>query len=400
MKNNVAIFVFLWSVCTSINAQEKAENPFSVKWDNGFKVENADKSIKLKFGGRIMYDMGFFNLNDEAKTNGYTLKSSNGTELRRARFFMSGTLYKNVDFKLNVDFAGGEVTLKDAFITLKNLPVGNLRVGHFKEPFRLEALTSSKYFTFMERATVISVLSERSSGAMLFDQFADKKMSWQLGVFRGADDSSDKKVANGDYAITGRVAGLLVKEDQNLLHVGVGYSYRKPQEDHTYGYSVRPETHISNKYIVTSVVDVDNINLMNVEAAWVANSFSLQGEFSKIKVNALEDQDFSSYYIQASYFLTGEKRVYKNSMVGFGRVKPLKNFGENGYGALQVALRYSYIDGMNNDQMSNVTAGVNWHLNSATRVLLNYVISNIENTTAYSGNGKFSAFQVRFQIDF
>jgi len=399
MKNRIAIFVFLWSVCTSINAQEK-ENPFSVKWDNGFKVENADKSIKLKFGGRIMYDMGFFSLNDEAETNGYTLKSSNGTELRRARFFISGTIYKNVDFKLNVDFAGGEVTLKDAFITLKNLPMGNVRVGHFKEPFRLEAQTSSKYFTFMERATLISMLAERSSGAMLFDQFADKKMSWQFGVFRGADASSDKKVANGDYAVTGRVAGLVLKDDENLLHIGAGYSYRKPQEDKEYGYKVRPETHISNKYIVTAVSDVENVNLMNVEAAWVANSFSLQGEFLKAKVNAITDQDFSSYYMQASYFLTGEKRVYKNSMVGFGRVKPLKNFGENGYGALQVALRYSYIDGVNNDQMSNVTAGVNWHLNPATRVMANYVLSNIENTTDYEGKGQFSAFQLRFQIDF
>ena len=92
--------------------------------------------------------------------------------------------------------------------------------------------------------------------------------------------------------------------------------------------------------------------------------------------------------------------MYKNSLVGFGRVKPLKNFGDNGYGALQVALRYSYIDGMNNDQMSNVTAGLNWHLNSATRVMLNYVVSNIENTTDYLGKGQFSSFQMRFQIDF
>ncbi|MBL4746092.1 MAG: hypothetical protein JKY08_06965 [Flavobacteriaceae bacterium] len=399
MRNSVVIFLFLWSVCSSVNAQEK-ENPFSLKWDNGFKVENASKSMKLKFGGRIMYDMGFYSLNTEAETNGYTLKSSNGTELRRARFFTAGTIYENVDFKLQVDFSGGKVTLKDAFITLKKLPIGNLRVGHFKEPFRLEALTSSKYFTFMERATLISMLGERSSGAMLFDQFSDKKMSWQIGVYRGADASSDKKMANGDYAVTARIAGLLLNNEDNILHFGVGYSYRKPQEDKEYGYKVRPETHISDKYIVTAVSGVEEVNLMNVEAAWVSNSFSLQGEFLKARVNAIVTQDFSSYYIQASYFLTGEKRAYKNSLEGFGRVKPIKNFGDNGYGALQVALRYSYIDGMHKDQMSNVTAGLNWHLNPATRVMVNYVISDIENTTDFSGKGQFSAFQMRFQIDF
>ena len=44
------------------NSQEKKENSFSSKWDNGFKFENSDKSIKMKFGGRIMYDFGFYSL--------------------------------------------------------------------------------------------------------------------------------------------------------------------------------------------------------------------------------------------------------------------------------------------------------------------------------------------------
>ncbi|WP_372768990.1 hypothetical protein [Lutibacter sp.] len=65
-----------------------------------FKIENADKSIKMKFGGRIMYDYGFFSLNNEAESNGYTLFSKNGNEFRRARLFTSGTIYNNVDFKL------------------------------------------------------------------------------------------------------------------------------------------------------------------------------------------------------------------------------------------------------------------------------------------------------------
>lgn len=55
---------------------------------------------------------------------------------------------------------------------------------------------------------------------------------------------------------------------------------------------------------------------------------------------------------------------------------------------------------MNNDQMNTVTAGVNWHLNPASRVMVNYVISSIDNTTDYLGKGTFRAFQFRFQLDF
>lgn len=123
-----------------------------------------------------MYDYGFFSLNNEAESNGYTLFSKNGNEFRRARLFTSWTIYNNVDFKLQIDFSGGEVTLKDAFITIKELPVvGNFRVGHFIEPFRLEALTSSKYITFMERGLPISTIPERNTGFMLFNEVTNEK---------------------------------------------------------------------------------------------------------------------------------------------------------------------------------------------------------------------------------
>lgn len=47
MPKNVLfiVTVFLFSVT---NAQEtKKESPFSFKWDNGFKLESADKNFKL-----------------------------------------------------------------------------------------------------------------------------------------------------------------------------------------------------------------------------------------------------------------------------------------------------------------------------------------------------------------
>lgn len=404
MKIKLTLLTFALFAISVANSQEKKENPFTAKWDNSFKIENADKSIKMKFGGRLMYDYGFFSLHNESESNGYTLFSENGNEFRRARLFTSGTIYNNVDFKLQIDFAGGEVVLKDAFITLLELPVvGNLRVGHFKEPFRLEALTSSKYITFMERSLPINLIPERNSGFMLFNEAINKRIGWQVGLFRGADKAtSDSPKANGDYALTSRISGLAIKNDNTLLHLGVAYSYRKPQEDKSFGYSVRPEVHISDKYIETGVDGVKNVDLLNFETALVSGSFSFQGEYVYAHVNStIESQNFNSFYTQVSYFLTGEKRVYKNSLEGFDRVETKKNFEKNGgMGALELALRFSAIDGMNTDEMKNFTAGLNWYLNPATRIMTNYVISNIENNTQFSGEGQFNAFQMRFQIDF
>ena len=79
-------------------------------------------------------------------------------------------------------------------------------------------------------------------------------------------------------------------------------------------------------------------------------------------------------------------------------MKPKKNFGSDGGGAWELALRYSSIDLNDGDvtggKMNDITFGINWYLNPATRMMLNYVYSDVEDL------GKASIIQTRFQIDF
>ena len=118
------------------------------------KAQSSDKEIK--FGGRIMYDMAIWET-----TVGNEVTEMAGTEFRRVRLYNSGKLYGNLKYKLQLDFAEGKVSYRDVWIELGGLPLhGSLRVGHFKEPLRLEALTSSKYITFMERALPIAFSPE------------------------------------------------------------------------------------------------------------------------------------------------------------------------------------------------------------------------------------------------
>ncbi len=51
------------------STETKKENPFSIKWDNGFKVESLDKNFKLKFGGRVMIDHAYFFQNTDMDEN-------------------------------------------------------------------------------------------------------------------------------------------------------------------------------------------------------------------------------------------------------------------------------------------------------------------------------------------
>ena len=81
-----------------------------------------------------------------------------------------------------------------------------------------------------------------------------------------------------------------------------------------------------------------------------------------------------------------------------------KNFLKNdGLGAWQLALRYSSIDlndaGVTGGEENNITVGLNWHLNNNTRVMCNYVNTDIEGG-AGQDFGNLEVFQARFQIVF
>ena len=356
--------------------------------------QTTDKEVT--FGGRIMYDMA---------TWGAEEFDNIGTEFRRVRIYSSGKMYGTVKYKLQLEFAGGKIAFKDVFIELNKLPIkGNLRVGHFKEPLRLEALTSSKYITFMERGLPIAFAPERNTGAMYHTTFGEK-LSIQSGVFRNSDAFGNDKSATNNVNITSRITYLAISDGDKLLHLGISNSIRKNSAN-DYGFSSRAENHMGSELLSVEFTNqVKDVNIIAGEMAYVNSSLSLQGEVIQTTVNTEIGQgntpfthEIISYYGQVSYFLTGENRPYKSSLAGFGRVKPKNNYGENGWGALEVASRFSVIDMKEDGSLEDFTIGLNWYLNPNTRVMLNYVMGELTN-----GVGEVTtenAVMMRIQLDF
>ncbi len=351
---------------------------------------SAQSSVKdIKFGGRIMYDMAVW---------GDSTMDNAGTEFRRVRFYNSGKLYGNVKYKLQLDFADGAISFKDVWMELSELPLnGNLRVGHFKEPLRLEALTSSKYITFMERSFPIAMSAERNTGAMYHTTFGEK-ISLQTGVFREGDSFGNDKESTNNINITSRVTYLAINNDRKLLHLGASNSIRR-NNDNTYKISSRAENHLGTKLIDATFENIEESNLLGGEFAYVNGSFSLQGEYLQTSVFGTTETELSSYYGQISYFLTGESRPYKSSLDGLSRVKPNNNYGSGGKGAVELVARISNMDltDANEGSLDDITVGINWYLNPHTRVMLNYVMGEMTNETEVITE---NAVMMRVQLDF
>ena len=363
-------------------------------------MSNAQSDKEIKFGGRIMYDMATWETSQNLNTDSASTIKSTGVEFRRVRFYNSGKLYGNTKYKLQLDYSAGKVSFKDVWIELSGLPGnGGLRVGNFKEPLRLEALTSSKYMTFMERALPIAFSPERNTGALYHLNF--NTIAIQAGVFREGDSYGNDKEATSNTNVTARIT-YTNTNDNGLLHIGGAMSSRKNNEK-TYGFSVRPENHLGTKLLKPSFENVEETQIIGTEFAYVRGPLSLQGEYIMTNVNADSSMDLSGYYGQISYFITGESRKFKNSYSGFNRVKPKNNFGKNGKGALELAARMSKMDlsKVNMGSLNNITMGLNWYLNPNTRVMLNYVMAEL-----MEGDGEGDAtttentMQCRVQIDF
>ena len=385
-------------------SQDSITPSFSFKWDNGFQLKRADNLFSLNFGGQIMVDHAHFFPNSELEKNYGRLENKSQTEITSARLYFSGDVYQNVEFKFQIEFAGEKVNFKDVYIGITDIPaIGNVRIGHLHEPFRLSALTSGKYITFMERGANSHFSNGRNIGAVIFNDFFDKRFSVQMGVFQNPNNSSIEALQHDGYAVTGRMSVLPIrnKDKTKLLHFGVAYSYRNP-ESKEYKVAISPGSKLAEKYLQTGIIqDINHIGLANFEAAYIHGPFSLQSEFLVAAVDTKESlHHFSNYYAELSYFITGESKNYKSSYEGFGRVKPKRDFTgkDKGFGAWEVAAKFSQTD-LNDGfiiggKQSQVAFGINWYLNPVTRFMFNYVHASLEN------KGNLNLVQARLQIDF
>lgn len=373
------------------------------------RVKKEESPYELEVGGRILADWAVFSADDSLGDD----LNGHGVEFRSARIVISGSFENNIMFKANYDFAGdGDADFKDVFIGMQKIPyLGNIKLGHFKEPFSLEEQTSSKYITFMERGLPNAFSPGRNTGAMIYNSGLDKRMSWALGAFYDTDSFGDGFNDHTDINLSGRITGapLYKHNGQQAIHLGLSYTHQFRDEDETtLGYSSRPEAHLAEVSLAdTGAIPADGANIFSLETAAVKGPFSLQGEYMHafLDSDSGNDPDFNGYYVYASYFLTGESRNYNPGSGSFGRVKPNNDFSfqNGGFGAWELGLRYSSLDLTDQDlgdgELKDLTLGINWYLNSHVRMMCNYVFADLSDHAVYDDD-QANILQTRLQVDF
>jgi len=394
---------------------DKEAGDMRVYYNDGLKFETADGNFRMGLNGRIFEDTAY--VSGDGMTKAHPKNPQvDGTELREVRIKMMGDIYKDYFYCLELDFAHSAVAMKDIYFGMKNIPVvGNIRAGHFQEPFSMDDLLSDSVQTFMERslASALDGSPDRNDGIMANNVVLDKRMTWAFGIFRPTNTAgSDIAESDTGYDFTGRITGLpyYANDGKQLIHLGAAYSYRTMNDSRSLTYSETPEidSNLTNalKYISTDAMRAKNANLMGGEVATVWNSFHAESELmaSRVDTDSGGKPCYKGFYAQAGYFLTGEVRPYNRAIGEFDRIRPLKNFREgDGLGAWEIAARYSYLDldeqtiGKDRGTMNDVTLGVNWYLNPMMRIMWDYIHSMPDTVTS---DESVNIFMMRFQIDF
>lgn len=395
--------------------------------DEKKKAAAAAKKFVARPFGRIHIDAGAFN--QDAANIATVGNARNGVDIRRARLGCEGEGFDTFFYRFDVDFVTFDQQLAtrpvivDAYLDTQNLPyVGNVRAGHFREPFSLERLDSTNDLPFLERTAVVNTLTPfRNIGLMGFSWNEAQNLTWAYGVFdeNTNEYGEDDKDATG-LAFTGRGTWLAYydepAEGRYLFHLGGSYSYRHVGENHLRRFAQTPEIQFKEgtalrtpNFVDTGLLSVDNYSVMGVEALARLGSLAFQGEYICLAGNLTNGTNifFQGAYLEATYWLTGENGNYDRKLGIDRAVTPLTNFFrvrtdsgiQTGSGAWEAAARISTIDlndrAIRGGEMTDITLGLNWYYAVRSRVMFNYIHSFLDRNNLNS-NADIVAMRYQF----
>lgn len=400
---------------------EKDDLDLKVKWKGAPELSSKDGKFKMKVRGRLNVDYNAIN-QDEDVTG---IPDVNAFELRRARLGVEGTVWKDVDYKFEVDFANDTTAVKDAYFEYTGWgPEFKIRVGNFKTFNSLEHIMSANFIEFMERAAFIEAFQlDRQIGIGAL--YTRDHFTLAAGVF-GPHPFDEERWFQDVKTGAARVTAAPINEDGHVLHFGASWRSRGgatdlranpvPANDQFFIYQARgADLHLASRFVQTPAI-FDRDTFWGLEAAYVWGPWSIQSEYGQLKgdINERfvgEDPTYWGWYVEASWFITGETRPYKFGE--FTRQKILNPVFEGGHGAWQLAARYDVLSLTDNaagivtcttcGEQKTWQAGVNWWLNDHTRVMFNYGQSTIAGGFLNGNNANDGAdikgFGTRLQID-
>ena len=335
---------------------------------------------------------------------------NDGSYLRRARLGWEGSHGDHFAYRAMFEFGdadeAGEARIAEVWASYLRKPY-SIRIGAFSPPTNMEGATSSDSNLFLERATAADLARSLGGGDGRVGVTVRRVVPGSMIALSLTGPQLD---AGEDYApraaILGRYTRAFKGRNDYRIHLGVNGTYvLAPASEQDSGrperFPVRflnaPEIDVDDTPLIdTGEIDADRAQVLGLEFAAQRRNFYLQAEgflFGVDRHGPGGDLRFGGYYVQGSWILTGETRRFDQSLAAFSFPKPLAPIGKGGWGALELAFRYSLMDlddhegaagqptplgGVRGGRQQILGAALLWYPRPRVRVMANYLHVDVD----------------------
>lgn len=373
----------------------------NVDWSGGApKISSSDGEHTFEPIGRIQYD--FSTTNGSRFDGGDTAdRNISGGEFRRVRLGVQGRLMKPIDYRLEIDFAGSDVAIRDAFISAKHdfsLGQGVAYVGNKYNDRSLSGATSSKWIWFLERNKVSqSIKPESGSFNLGLTGAFYGNGPWHLSAAVSKGNVSGDHNDSDNLTLETRGHFNPVVTDNATLHAGAWGFYEDLNRGKTPSLTdnVRVASHFNDRTRVyaDTVNQPESSTGYGLELAGLTGRLAAGLEYGRRDIDSRTGQDthYDAYSGQIGYSLSGEAFGYSTKKGAWTRPDIDSPVTHGGWGVWQLMARYDALDYENSGDYAGgtgygTTVGLNWYLNDYMRVMLNWINWNTRNRVPRVGD--------------
>lgn len=441
--------------------------PVTVGLPNGKPaIATSDGRFTANLRTVVMFDAGKYFQKGNLPAAVTNRDLNDGTNFRRARFGIDGRLFTDFDYSLIYEFggSGGEDAghIQEAWAQYTRLKPWKIRVGAFEPNIGLTAAASTSQMPLMERSSPAEVARNVAAGdsrsaIQLFGNgvwgsgdsgiaarwFASAALTGNVvSTFNSVATAFSAQPADEQTAIIGRFAVAPFASTNWQLHFAVnGQRVTQPNDTgaaNAVRYPIqlrdRPELRIDGARLVdTGGIDAKGASVLGLEAAATVRNFVIESEVFKYKIDRritgalpFGNPEFSGWYIQGVWVLTGEPRPYNPAEARFDAPKMNYNFNPAAgtYGTVELAARFSDLDlnfhdcgpgraiptvataacfdAIRGGEQKISTVGLNWYLNPTIRFMLDYQHVDIDrlNAAGVQVGQTYNALALRSQFAF
>lgn len=353
---------------------------------------------------------------------------------RRIRVGVQGKIKDNMVYKIETEIPNPhDFEWRDVYLGFTDLPVlQTVLIGNQKRPYGLDHLNSSRYNIFIERPFVVEAINEdaRRLGITSYGVSEDLRYNWRYGVYEmdKTQDSDDFYISDHyQLEVAGRLASTYwwdeTSDGRGYGHFAVAGTVAHPDggaANNAARFFTRPEARTSSRWIDTGqIAGAEWYEVIAAEHVLNIGPLQLVGEAQNVFLQREggSDLNFWGAYGYVAYMLTGEHVPWDRETGIIGRVKPFENFflvdccdggHGGGWGAWQVAARYSHGDFSSDDVLGGVgnaaTLALVWYWNSNASMQFNWVHGVIDDSADLNAAGlsdaRYDILGVRMRIDY